>query len=200
VGHFGAPTPKVQALETSMSPIVIVGWRLAHDETFRRHAVEVAGAPDPAACADSFAAGYVRAGPGRRAVELMLLEASRCATVQAMANRLMNMSRTRAVRSDAPLDETDPKYRSAPALAHYERGAEIVARRGARRCLRAECGALKVTGYCSSHPAKRFEMTDDQTAVRVTVRAVAEELGLSTDGPRVRRVRRGAGHIAEQQL
>jgi len=190
VGHFESPTPKVQALETSMSPVVIVGWKLAHDETFRRHASEVAGDPDPAARADSLAAVYVRAGSGRQAVALMLAEASRCATVGIMATRLMNMSRTRAVRSEAPLDETDPKYQAATALAHYRRGAEILARRGARCCLRSECGDPYVSGYCRRHPPQDFERTDDQTAVKVTIRAVAEELGLSTDGPKARRVRR----------
>jgi len=120
----------------------------------------------------------------------MLVEASSCATVGIMATRLMNMSRTRAVRSDAPLDARDPKYWTDTRLAHYQRGAEILARRGAQRCLRPECGDPRVSGYCRRHPATDTERTDDREALRATIRAVAEELGLSTDGPKARRVRR----------
>lgn len=189
---IGSPTPKLQAVTTAMSPVVIVGWELAHDETFGRHAMEVADAADASSQADSLAAGYVRAGSGRRAIALMLIEAPHCATVGIMATRLMNMSQARAVRTDAPLDVTDPQYWSATRRDRYRRGAEILARRGAQRCLHPDCGEPAVSGYyCATHPTHYVEETDDRTAVRVTIRAVAEELGLRTDGPRARRMRAG---------
>jgi hypothetical protein len=189
VGHFDGE--KVRALEVAMEPVVIIGAALAADETFRLHAREVAKDPSRA---DAQAARYVRTGAGRKAVAALLLEASRhLDRPPMMATHLMNMSRTRAVFSEAPLDDADARYAlQARTRAQWLRGAEILVRRAARRCL--GCGRPLARDNrardCGSHELEHGQAARDRNAVKVTVRAVAEQLGIQSDGPQARRTRR----------
>jgi hypothetical protein len=194
VGHFQRggrhfnETPAVRALEVSMLPVIVLGGVLGADETFRSYAMEVADNPHRAG---TLAGRYAHSGAGRRAIEAMLIEASN-APPQALTTRLMNMSRKRAVYVEQPLADTDPKNAlQERSLTKLGLGAEVVARRGARRCL--ECGAYRVEGYCESHyPLEHGRQERDNDAARVILRAAAEEMGLPADGPKARRVRRRA--------
>lgn len=171
-----------------MLPVIVLGGVLGADEAFRRYALEVADDPSRAY---PLAGRYARAGAGRKAIVAMLTVASE-APPKALRTRLMNMSRKRAVYVEQPLEEADPKNALQERyLARLGRGAQVVARRGARRCL--ECGAFKVDGYCESHyPLEHGQQSRDNDSARVILRAVAAQMGFPTDGPEARRVRRAA--------
>lgn len=179
-------TPAQQALGVSMLPVVVLGGELGRDETFRRLALEVVG-DGPRAY--SLAARYARSGARRWAIAAMLIEAS-VAPPDALTTRLMNMSQRRAVFLNQALEDADPRNALQQRyIAKLFRGARIVARRGAHRCL--ECGAFRVSGYCDSHyPLEHGQHARDSDAARVILRAVAEQLGISSHGPQARRARR----------
>jgi hypothetical protein len=180
--HYGG-TPAERALEVSMLPVVVLGAELGVDETFRRYALDVAGDPPRA---DAIAVRYARSGVGRRAVATLLREAT-VAPPGLLTTRLMNMSTRRASFVDAPLAPGDPQNAlQTRYLETLQRGALVVARRGARRCL--ACGAYRVIGYCDSHDLEWGRAERDREAARVVLRAVAEELGLeSPKAPKARR-------------
>jgi hypothetical protein len=194
VGHFERAgrhfdeTPPVRALEVSMLPVIVLGAVLGGDETFRSYALEVADNPRRVA---HLAGRYAHSGALRRAIAAMLIKASQ-APPEALTTRLMNMSRKRAVFVEQPLEDTDPKNALQERyLLKLFRGARVVAHRGARRCL--ECGAYRVEGYCDSHyPLEHGQQARDNDAARVILRAVAEQIGIPSDGPQARRVRRRA--------
>jgi hypothetical protein len=187
--HFLRPrSSKEKAVEAAVAPVVILGDVLAHDETFRDHAREVARDTTQA---DVVAARYAHSGAGRRAIAVMLMEASRCCTapVGVIATRLMNMSRNNGVFVEAPRDATEATNAlQKRARDQWIRGAELLVRRGARRCL--NCGAHRVRGYCAAHKLEYGEPERDEYAMRATLRAVAEQLAIASDGPQSRRARR----------
>jgi hypothetical protein len=182
------PEEKVRALRAAMEPVVILGYALAGDETFRTYAGAVARRPESAS---QLAAKYARAGAGRQAIASMLAEAAGYVEYQSlMATWLMNMSRTRAVYSDAPLDSADAKY--APQerpRSKWHRGAQLLVLRGAERCRVCEAHGVK-SGYCSAHTLEHGQRERDNEATKVTLRAVAEQLGFRCHGPQARRARR----------
>jgi hypothetical protein len=172
-----------------MLPVVIVGGALGADETFRRYVREVA---EKRSSAELLAGRYARSGAGRRVIAAMLTEASQ-ASPEAATTRLMNMSRRRAVYVNAPPEAADPK--NALQERYVEvlfRGAELLVWRGQGRCLR--CGAELAEDnqglYCGAHDGRDLEKSREQAAMTTTLRAVAEELGIASDRPRARRVRR----------
>ena len=192
VGHFEPAgkhydgTPSARALEVSMLPYIALGAALGADQTFRRYAAEVADAPERA---DGLAGRYARSGAGRNVMSALLLIASQ-APPSALTTRLMNASRKRAVYIGQPLENTDPKNALQERfVSKLHRGAQVITRRGAHQCL--QCGAHKVRGYCQSHsPLEHGQQNRDRDAARMTLRAVAEQMGIDSDGPAARRVRR----------
>ena len=184
-GHYGG-TLTARAVEVGMLPVIVLGAVLGNDETFRRLAREVDGDDEQA---HRLSARYVRSGAGRRAIAAMLLSAS-TAPPNALTTRLMNMSRRRAAFIDGPPDEGDARYAlRGETLGAFQRRSELIARRGARRCL--HCGAERVRNtYCAAHKLEHCQQARDRDAQRVVLRAVAESLGFETDGPTARRLRR----------
>lgn len=198
VGHFESGThfeqpPAMRALEAAMLPVVVVGEALAADPTFRRCAAEVAESPHKA---HDIAIGYCKRGAGKRAIEAMLLEASRDLRPAVMATRLMNMGTRRAVFIEALPEPGDRRNAvQSRTVATFKLGAELLVRRGSGRCFtcwaylpRADRG-----DYCEVHwPKWEGERGSDKNALRETLRAVAEHLAIPTDGPASRRRRRSA--------
>jgi hypothetical protein len=186
--HFEESKP-LRAVEAAMLPVCLVAFELANDETFRRFAAEVAGDADKAY---ALAGRYCRTGGGREAVAAMLLEASRDQRPGFIATRLANLGKRRAAWLDAPLEPGDRRNAlQERTAATYKLGALLLMRRGAGCCW--ACGALLASDqrgdYCSVH-RPRWDARD-KTALRDTLRAVAEHLGVATDGPASRRQRRG---------
>jgi hypothetical protein len=95
----------------------------------------------------------------------------------------------RAAYVGSPLDRGDARYALQQlTLDRYSHGALLIARRGARRCLR--CGAERArASYCGSHRVDAREIASDQDAVRVVLRDAAEALGIASSGKQARRIR-----------
>jgi len=198
VGHFEQggrhfdESPSMRALEAAMLPVVIVGCALGGDPTFGRYAAEVAENPSSA---HGLAISYCKRGAGTRAVEAMLLEASRDPRPALMATRLMNMGARNAVFLEAPLEPGDRRNAiQARTIATFQRGAELLVRRGSGQCF--TCGAILArdgTGdYCAAHagqPKWNGEEERDRHALRATLRALAEHLAIPASGPASRRRR-----------
>lgn len=192
--HYDGPAA-VRALEVDLLPVIAVAGVLGNDEHFRELAAEVAGDQEHA---HEAALAYVRSGSGRRAIAAMLVRAGD-APPNVLRTRLMNMGR-RACFSEAPLVEGDARNRlRVGTVDRLVRGAELVARRGAGRCLACGCPlrASREGGsrreYCYSHEAEtghKQRAAADKHEMRELLRAVAEHLGVDTDGPRARRARR----------
>ena len=192
VGHFErggrhyTGTPKERAQELAQLPAIMLGSALAACETFRGYALEVAADENRA---DELARQYALRGVGRRVIHLMLVEASR-APASFLSSRLQRLG-MRAVFVNAPLDGTDARYRlRAGKVDSLSRGAEVVARRGAGVCLGCGSAHDRDDDYCASCDPWPAERRRDRHDARELLRAVAEQVGIESDGPDARRVRR----------
>ena len=92
--------------------------------------------------------------------------------------------------ADEALEPGDPQRRREHTA--YQHGAELLVRRGARRCL--QCGARNVRGYCQSHRVPNSIRQSDNEQIKIVLRALAEAVGITSDGPRARRARRSPTH------
>jgi len=137
--------------------------------------------------ADSLACRYVRYGLGRAAIARMLRTAADCEPrmVETVLANLGDMT----VWPDLPLEAGDAERERE--RDRYRRGAELLANRGARRCLR--CGAPNIRGYCDYREAPQSIRDSDTWTIKVTVGALAEAVGFEANaGPRARRTRRSS--------
>jgi len=197
VGHKLSPTRKERAAEIDSYVLSCVAHVLGRDEHFAACVAKTRDDPD---AADELATRYVRAGPGRQAIARLLrvaagregrslltlaLYTSEHTRPALIETALANAGSDSTVWSDEPLEHS----RRERDRARYERGATLLARRGAGRCM--VCGALGVaSGYCASHQVHRWDRDRNRELVTATVRALAESLGFESDGPRARRARR----------
>ncbi len=186
----------------------VLARALSNDETFRGYArdLAVASADDRQRRAEALATRYVpyqgRNG-GREAIVRLLLAAaeppegwwSDAERIPAAVVRLLlDQEQVRAlgmaaVWADAPLEESDAARRRnrVPVL---EEGAQLVARRGARRCFEC-CAKLRIskrrsrTDYCSLHDGQAVS----EARRRSRENAIREALYAASGHRRVRRAR-----------
>jgi len=112
-----------------------------------------------------------------------------------LTNALADTFGARGFFGDLPLAPGDPRYSLQRRTADtYQRGAQLVARRGAGRCL--YCGAVeapgrpfRTDGYCASHTLEHRQQERDHDAIRTVLRGAAEALGIKAAGKRARRLR-----------
>ncbi len=193
----------------------VLACALSHDETFRGYACElaVASADDRQRRAEDLAKRYVpyqgRNG-GREAIFRLLLAAAEPPEgwwsdaeriPPAVIRLLLDQEQARAlgmstVWVDAPLEERDAARRRnrVPVL---EEGAQLVARRGARRCF--ECGAelrkskrRSRTDYCALHDDGQEAVSEARRRSREN--AIREALYAASGHRRVRRARARSGN------
>ena len=180
-GH--KPTEKERSAELNSLFLSAAAHVLSRNEGFL--AAVAATRADPGA-ARRLAGRYVRSGPGRDAIELMLREAA-AVDDRLIETRLANLDRAAVtVWADAPRDPGDPA-RDRDRQRHRA-GIELLVRRANRRCLR--CDARNVAGYCQAHRVAASIRRSDAEAIRNTIKALAESVGVSTYGPSKRRARR----------
>lgn len=133
--------------------------------------------------ADRLASRYVRFGPGRDAIALMLRVAA-SSEPRTIQTALANMGAV-GVWADVDLDLPQDAQRDRDR-SRYRRGMELIAARGGRRCL--ACGKENVRGCCSYAEAPQSIRDSDRETIKVTRGALAEALGFSSSaGPRARR-------------
>jgi len=182
-GH--KPTPKEHSAELNSRIVWTAAQVLSDDEDFL---LAVAATRKDPGQAQRIAGRYVRSGPGRKAIELILREAA-AGDDRTIETRLANLGHAAGtVWSDAPPEPGDA--RRDRARQRRQRGIELLARRGAQRCL--HCGEPGVIGYCSFLEADWDTRTRDAETINTTVRALAESLGFTTYGPTRRRARRSS--------
>jgi len=199
---------KERAHNHDVSEASVLPRTLSYDETFRGYARElaVASADDRQRRAEALAKRYVpyrgRNG-GREAIFRLLLAAaeppegwwSDAERIPASVVRLLlDREQARAlgmagVWVDAPLEERDAARRR-DRVAVLEEGAQLVARRGARRCF--ECGAKlrkskrrSRTDYCSLHDGQAVS----EARRRSRENAIREALYAASGHRQVRRAR-----------
>jgi hypothetical protein len=154
----------------------------AHDDAFRSHVEAVRG---DVASADKLASRYMRSGKGRAAIAKMLRKAASWED-RWIETKLANLDRraywpeVNRERGDAQRARLDP----------VDRGIELLARRGAGRCLYCGNPMSNGSGYCRSHRLKPEYRDADGESIKTTARALAEAMGYPTVGPRARRARR----------
>jgi hypothetical protein len=193
-------SPKHRALQIALEPVAVLGYELGGCALFRRYVSEIAVRAelggDPCVLADAFACKYGNRGSAvHQVMAAMLIRAAKAPREPhvAITHSLMNMGRVRGFYGDPALEPGDAsnvmQTRCYRALV---RGAEIVARRGARLC--TNCGGRlethNRTGYCGAHGRAFGERARDGEARRFLMRSVAEQLGLKADGAQARRARR----------
>ena len=195
-GHFDpggshyARSPKSQAVEVAGLPAHLLGTTLARCDTFLGYSVDVR---EGRHLASSLACRYTRSPAGKLVVERMLLTAAQIPPET--PDRATHVETTliflgyRAAYVGSPLDPGDARYAlQQVTLDRYWHGAQLVARRGAHRCLR--CGATRArASYCGSHRLDARGKASDQDAARVVLRDAAEALGIVSSGKQARRIR-----------
>jgi hypothetical protein len=180
------PTEKERAAEIDSLILSVAAHTFSHDEGFLNAVAATRQDPD---AAWRLAGRYVRSGPGREVIARMLRTAARCPE-RMIETELANLGSVRvAVWSEAPLEPGDPQRDKA--ADRNQRGIELLARRGARRCL--QCGAPNVNGYCSYTEAPASTRNSDRETLKNTVRALADAFHLATSGPKARRIRNAQG-------
>jgi hypothetical protein len=150
---------------------------------------QVNGDPDRAF---EFAGNYARSGPQREAIEVMLLGLSEDYSRIHPVDRLILMGRYNGCYVDAPNRAGDPvNSLQQRRIDRLFEGVEYLRRRGRRQCLRCDVQLARDNKdlHCVAHNA--FDSVDRAT-LQTTLRDVAQQLGIDTDGPKSRRLRRGS--------
>lgn len=143
-------TRKDRGYAIDLVPFWVLAGRLAKYDEWWHHSRRVR---EDSSCAHRIAADYIWRGPhARRAIETLLHRAA-AEDTPGMASYAVANTGTRAYWSDADLEPGDPVYNlSEGAKLTLTLGADIVARRGAKRCI--ECSAKLRAGrrrnYCQA--------------------------------------------------